>query len=69
MDERWAHLLSQLRERFPADADVTDVEALADEQLDDLEDVDLSPTAAAAEEAQEQIGPLADAELDLELED
>ncbi|MEP7383814.1 MAG: DUF494 family protein [Gemmatimonadota bacterium] len=27
MDERWAHLLSQLRERFPADADVTDVEA------------------------------------------
>jgi DNA-directed RNA polymerase subunit beta len=41
----------------------------ADEQLDDLEDVDLSPTAAAAEEAEEQVGPLADAELNLELED
>ncbi|MBK6489707.1 MAG: DUF494 family protein [Gemmatimonadetes bacterium] len=27
MDDRWAHLLSQLRERFPADSDVTDVEA------------------------------------------
>lgn len=27
MDDRWAHLLTQLRERFPADADVTDVEA------------------------------------------
>lgn len=27
MDQRWVHLLSQLRERFPADADVTDVEA------------------------------------------
>lgn len=27
MEDRWAHLLTQLRDRFPADTDVTDVEA------------------------------------------
>jgi len=42
----------------------------ADEQLDDLDDVDLTPAAAAEEEAEEQAGPLADAEVvDLEIED
>ncbi|MGH3130013.1 MAG: hypothetical protein ACRDNX_04275, partial [Gaiellaceae bacterium] len=43
----------------------------ADEVLDDLDDVELSPAAAAEEEAEEQAGPLAEVELapDLELED
>jgi DNA-directed RNA polymerase subunit beta len=42
----------------------------ADETLGDLDDVELAPTAAAAEEADEQIGPLGDADIpDLELED
>jgi DNA-directed RNA polymerase subunit beta len=41
----------------------------ADETLDDLDDVELTPAAAATEEAEEQIGPLSEAELDLELED
>jgi hypothetical protein len=43
----------------------------ADETLDDLDDVELAPAAAAEEEAEEQAGPLvAGAELaDLEIED
>ena len=42
----------------------------ADEQLDDLTDVDLTPAAEAEEEAEAQVGPLADAEaVDLEIED
>jgi DNA-directed RNA polymerase subunit beta len=45
----------------------------ADEQLDDLEDVELAPAAAAEEEAEEQAGPVAEAEaveaIDLEIED
>jgi DNA-directed RNA polymerase subunit beta len=42
----------------------------ADETLTDLDDVELAPAAAAEEEAEEQAGPLADAELaDLEIED
>jgi DNA-directed RNA polymerase subunit beta len=42
----------------------------ADEQLDDLTDVELTPAAEAEEEAEAQVGPLADAEaVDLEIED
>ena len=42
----------------------------ADEQLDDLEDVELAPAAEASEEAEAQVGPMADAEVvDLEIED
>jgi DNA-directed RNA polymerase subunit beta len=42
----------------------------ADEDLGDLEDVDLTPAAAAGEEAEAQVGPVADADLaDLEIED
>jgi DNA-directed RNA polymerase subunit beta len=42
----------------------------ADEQLDDLQDVELPPAAEAEEEAEAQVGPLADAEaVDLEIED
>jgi DNA-directed RNA polymerase subunit beta len=42
----------------------------ADEALDDLVDIELSPSAAATEEAEEQIGPLAGADLpDLEIEE
>jgi DNA-directed RNA polymerase subunit beta len=40
----------------------------ADEVLDDLDDVELSPAAAAVEEAEEQIGALGDGDVDLELE-
>jgi DNA-directed RNA polymerase subunit beta len=41
----------------------------ADEELDDLTDIELSPAEAAEEEAEEQAGPLAEEELNLELED
>ena len=42
----------------------------ADESLDDLEDVELSPAAAATEEAEEQLGPVASGDLpDLELDE
>jgi DNA-directed RNA polymerase subunit beta len=43
----------------------------ADEALGDLNDVDLTPAEAAGEEAEEQAGPLAEADLapDLEIED
>jgi DNA-directed RNA polymerase subunit beta len=42
----------------------------ADEALGDLDDVELSPAEEAEEEAEEQAGPLADAEaVDLEIED
>jgi DNA-directed RNA polymerase subunit beta len=41
----------------------------ADEVLDDLEDVELAPAAAAEEEAEEQIGPVGEADVDLEIED
>jgi DNA-directed RNA polymerase subunit beta len=42
----------------------------ADEALDDLVDIELSPSAAATEEAEEQIGPLAGADVpDLEIEE
>jgi DNA-directed RNA polymerase subunit beta len=42
----------------------------ADEQLDDLTDVELTPAAEAEEEAEAQVGPMADAEaVDLEIED
>jgi DNA-directed RNA polymerase subunit beta len=41
----------------------------ADEQLGDLEDVELSPAAVAEEEAGAQAGPLAEGEVDLEIEE
>jgi DNA-directed RNA polymerase subunit beta len=41
----------------------------ADEQLGDLEDVELSPAAVAEEEAEAQVGPLAEGEVDLDLEE
>jgi DNA-directed RNA polymerase subunit beta len=42
----------------------------ADEQLDDLTDVEVTPAAEAEEEAEAQVGPLADSEaVDLEIED
>jgi DNA-directed RNA polymerase subunit beta len=41
----------------------------ADEDLDDLADVVVGPEEAAGEEAQAQAGPLADAEVEIELED
>ena len=41
----------------------------ADEVLDDLDDIDLTPAEEAVEEAAEQVGPLAETELDLELEE
>jgi DNA-directed RNA polymerase subunit beta len=42
----------------------------ADEVLDDLDDIEVSPAEEAEEEAEEQAGPLAaDVELDLELEE
>ena len=41
----------------------------ADEELDDLADVVVSGEEAAGEEAQAQAGPLADAAVDLELDD
>jgi len=41
----------------------------ADEALEDLDDVELTPDAEAEEEAEAQVGPLGDAEVDLELED
>ena len=37
-----------------------------DEALGDLEDVELSPDEEAEEEAQAQVGPLADGEIDLD---
>ena len=41
----------------------------ADEELDDLTDVDLTPAVAAEEEAGAQAGPLAEETVDLELDD
>jgi DNA-directed RNA polymerase subunit beta len=41
----------------------------ADEELDDLADVQLTPAEAAEEEAEEQAGPLAEEVADLELDD
>ncbi|HZG36776.1 MAG TPA: DNA-directed RNA polymerase subunit beta, partial [Gaiellaceae bacterium] len=41
----------------------------ADEELDDLADVVLTPDEAAGEEAQAQAGPVAEAAVDLELDD
>jgi DNA-directed RNA polymerase subunit beta len=41
----------------------------ADEQLGDLEDVELSPAAVAEEEADAQVGPLGDGDVDLEIEE
>src|SRR5437762_12082556 len=42
----------------------------ADEALGDLEDVEVAPAKAAAEEIQEEVGPLGEAELaDAEIED
>ena len=41
----------------------------ADEQLGDLDDVEVTPSEAAEEEAEAQVGPLGEAELDLELEE
>jgi DNA-directed RNA polymerase subunit beta len=41
----------------------------ADEELGDLEDVEMPASAEAEEEAEAQVGPLGDAELDLELEE
>jgi DNA-directed RNA polymerase subunit beta len=41
----------------------------ADETLDDLDDIELTPAEEAVEEAGEQVGPLAETELDLELEE
>jgi DNA-directed RNA polymerase subunit beta len=41
----------------------------ADEELDDLADVQLTPAEEAEEEAKEQAGPLAEEVADLELED
>jgi DNA-directed RNA polymerase subunit beta len=41
----------------------------ADEELDDLADVVLTPDEEAAEEAQAQVGPLAEEVADLELDD
>jgi DNA-directed RNA polymerase subunit beta len=41
----------------------------ADEVLDDLDDIEVSPAEEAEEEAEEQAGPLAEVELDLELEE
>jgi DNA-directed RNA polymerase subunit beta len=61
-----AEELEEGQERVDESGDLT---LPADEQLDDLDDVELTPAAAAAEEAEEQLGPLGDAELDLELED
>ena len=40
-----------------------------DEELGDLTDVDVAPAAQAEEEAEEQGGPLAAADVDLELEE
>ena len=41
----------------------------ADEQLGDLEDVELSPAAVAEEEADAQMGPLGDVDIELDIED
>ena len=41
----------------------------ADEELDDLTDVVLTPGEEAAEEAQAQVGPVGDEVADLELDD
>jgi DNA-directed RNA polymerase subunit beta len=41
----------------------------ADEALDDLDDIELSPAEEAEEEAEEQVGPVSEVELDLELEE
>ena len=53
----------------PADAPVDAEADAADEELDDLADVVVSGEEAAGEEAQAQAGPLADAAVDLELDD
>ncbi|MDQ3821853.1 MAG: DNA-directed RNA polymerase subunit beta [Actinomycetota bacterium] len=55
------------QERVDQDGDLA---LPVDEQLDDLDDVELAPAAEAEEEAEAQVGPLADAEaVDLEIED
>ena len=41
----------------------------ADEVLDDLADVELSPAEASQEEADDQVGPIAEEVVDLEIED
>jgi DNA-directed RNA polymerase subunit beta len=41
----------------------------ADEVLDDLTDVELSPAEASQEEADDQVGPIAEEVVDLEIED
>ena len=49
MDDRLAHLLSQLRERFPADADVTDVEAFLSSEGYDRREIGEIVSAWAAD--------------------
>ncbi len=49
MDERWTLLLSKLRERFPADADVTDVEAFLSSEGYDRREIGEIVSAWAAD--------------------
>jgi Smg protein len=49
MDERWTHLLSKLRERFPADTDVTDVEAFLSSEGYDRREIGEIVSAWAAD--------------------
>lgn len=49
MDERWALLLSKLRERFPADSDVTDVEAFLSSEGYDRREIGEIVSAWAAD--------------------
>jgi DNA-directed RNA polymerase subunit beta len=62
-----AEELEEGQERIDQDGEMA---LPADEALGDLDDIDLSPEAEAEEEAEEQAGPLAEADLaDLELEE
>ncbi len=66
MDERWALLLSKLRERFPADSDVTDVEDFLSSEGYDRREIgeivsawvaDLSPEQSASPPANQTSMP------------
>jgi DNA-directed RNA polymerase subunit beta len=62
-----AEELEEGQERVDQDGEIA---LPADESLGDLDEVEISPSDKAEEEAEEEIGPLGDDELvDLELED
>jgi DNA-directed RNA polymerase subunit beta len=61
-----AQELEEGQERVDQEGEMT---LPADEELGDLEDVEVPASAEAEEEAEAQVGPLGEAELDLELEE